>query len=65
MANVLPIALIINCVTLSAAILIQNESPKDAIGSQKSSTGPIEILTWVFFIIYLFLLLINVKTNDF
>lgn len=63
--SALTIILIINSLSLVGLILIQNESVKDAIGSQKSSSNPFEIWTWGFFILQLFILLIKVKANDF
>jgi hypothetical protein len=42
-------------------ILNQNESNKDSMTPQSSSTNPLEILTWGALFVQLFLLLIKIK----
>lgn len=61
----LTVILIINSLSLIGLILIQNESVKDTMGTQKSSTNPFELWTWGFFILQLLVLLIKVKSNDY
>jgi len=65
--NPLTIILSINSILLIGFILNQNESSKDSITNQKSSslTNPFEKLTWIAVILQLSLLLIKIKTNDF
>jgi len=64
-----PLTLIvgINSILLIGFILNQNESSKDSITNQKSSslTNPFEKLTWIAVILQLSLLLIKIKTTDF
>ena len=64
-----PLALIvgINSILLIGFILNQNESSKDSITSQKSTslTNPFEKITWIAVILQLSLLLIKIKTTDF
>ena len=64
-----PLALIvgINSILLIGFILNQNESSKDSITNQKSTSlsNPFEKLTWIAVILQLSLLLIKIKTNDF
>ena len=57
----------INSILLIGFILNQNESSKDSITNQKSSslTNPFEKLTWIAVILQLSLLLIKIKTTDF
>ena len=65
--NFLTLILLVNSLLLIGFILIQNESSKDSVTSQNtsSSTNPFEKLTWIAFILQLSLLLIKIKTNDF
>ena len=64
-----PLALIvgINSILLIGFILNQNESSKDSITNQKSTSlsNPFEKLTWIALILQLSLLLIKIKTTDF
>ena len=64
-----PLALIvgINSILLIGFILNQNESSKDSITSQKSTslTNPFEKITWIGVILQLSLLLIKIKITDF
>jgi hypothetical protein len=64
-----PLGLIvgINSILLIGFILNQNESSKDSITSQKSTSlsNPFEKLTWIALILQLSLLLIKIKTTDF
>ena len=64
-----PLGLIvgINSILLIGFILNQNESSKDSITSQKSTslTNPFEKITWIAVILQLSLLLIKIKTTDF
>ena len=63
----LTVILGINSILLIGFILNQNESSKDAITSQKSTSlsNPFEKLTWIAIILQLSLLLIKIKTTDF
>ena len=63
----LTLILVINSIVLIGFILNQNESSKDSITNQKSTsfTNPFEKLTWIALILQLSLLLIKIKTNDF
>ena len=64
-----PLGLIvgINSILLIGFILNQNESSKDSITNQKSTSlsNPFEKLTWIALILQLSLLLIKIKTTDF
>jgi hypothetical protein len=64
-----PLALIvgINSILLIGFILNQNESSKDSITNQKSTSlsNPFEKLTWIAVILQLSLLLIKIKINEF
>ena len=57
----------INSILLIGFILNQNESSKDSITSQKSTSlsNPFEKITWIAVILQLSLLLIKIKTTDF
>ena len=57
----------INSILLIGFILNQNESSKDSITSQKSTSlnNPFEKITWIGVILQLSLLLIKIKTTDF
>ena len=57
----------INSILLIGFILNQNESSKDSITNQKSTSlsNPFEKLTWIALILQLSLLLIKIKTTDF
>ena len=63
----LTVILGINSILLIGFILNQNESSKDSITSQKSTslTNPFEKITWIAVILQLSLLLIKIKTTDF
>ena len=45
-------------------ILNQNESTKDSMTPQSSSTNPLEIFTWGALFVQLFLLLIKIKISE-
>jgi hypothetical protein len=62
---VLLILLITSSLTIGL-ILNQNESIKDSPSNQNSSssTNPLETLTWICFLIQLFLLIIKIKMNE-
>ena len=57
----------INSILLIGFILNQNESSKDSITSQKSTSlsNPFEKPTWIALILQLSFLLIKIKTTDF
>ena len=63
----LTIIVVINSILLIGFILNQNESSKDSITSQKSTSlnNPFEKITWIGVILQLSLLLIKIKTTDF
>jgi preprotein translocase subunit SecG len=63
----LTVILGINSILLIGFILNQNESSKDSITNQKSTSlsNPFEKLTWIAVILQLSLLLIKIKTTDF
>jgi preprotein translocase subunit SecG len=63
----LTLILLINSIGIIVLILNQNESSKDSITSQKSTslTNPFEKITWIAVILQLSLLLIKIKTTDF
>jgi preprotein translocase subunit SecG len=65
--NSLTLILAINSIVLIGLILNQNETSKDSITNQNSSssTNPFETITWVSGIFQLSLLLIKIKINDF
>lgn len=65
--NSLTLILIINSIVLIGLILNQNDTSKDSITNQNSSssTNPFEAITWVSGIFQLSLLLIKIKINDF
>lgn len=57
----------INSILLIGFILNQNESAKDSITNQKSTSlsNPFEKVTWIAVILQLSLLLIKIKITDF
>ena len=59
--------LIVISILIIGFILNQNESSKDSIAKQNSSSSsnPFENLTWSSLILQLSLLLIKIKSNDF
>lgn len=59
--------LVANSFLTIGLILNQNESLKDSINSQtsSSSTNPLEILTWICLLVQLVLLLIKIKIIEF
>lgn len=65
--NPLNLFIIINSVIIIGFILNQNDSAKDSITTQNSSSSknPFENLTWISLILQLSLLLIKIKTSDF
>lgn len=65
--NPLNFIIIINSLIIIGFILNQNDSAKDSVTTQTSSSvsNPLENLTWVSLILQLSLLLIKIKTNDF
>ena len=65
--NPLNLIIIINSVIIIGFILNQNDSAKDSITTQNSSSSknPFENLTWISLILQLSLLLIKIKTSDF
>jgi hypothetical protein len=65
--NSLTLILTINSIVLIGLILNQNDTSKDSITNQNSSsaTNPFETITWVSGIFQLSLLLIKIKINDF
>jgi preprotein translocase subunit SecG len=64
--NPLTLILIGNSILLSGLILNQNETTKDSLTKQnsKSSSNPLEKITWVCLIIQLILLLLRTKITD-
>jgi preprotein translocase subunit SecG len=64
--NPLTLILIGNSILLSGLILNQNETTKDSLTKQnsKSSSNPLEKITWVCLIIQLLLLLLRTKITD-
>jgi len=65
--NSLTVILAINSLVLIGLILNQNDTSKESINNQNSSssTNPFENLTWIVGIFQLSLLLIKVKITDF
>jgi len=63
----LNLILIVNSLFIIGFILNQNESSKDSIAKQNSSSlsNPFEKITWILLILQLGLLLIKIKMNDF
>jgi preprotein translocase subunit SecG len=63
----LNLLLILNSLLIIGFILTQNESAKDLVANQNSSSSknPFENFTWIAFFLQLFLLLIKVKTLNF
>jgi hypothetical protein len=57
----LTILLLMNSFLTIGFILNQNESTKDSMTPQSSSTNPLEIFTWGALFVQLFLLLIKIK----
>jgi preprotein translocase subunit SecG len=66
-SNPLNLILILNSIAIIGFILNQNDSAKDSVTNQNSSssTNPFEKLTWASLFLQLSLLLIKIKTNDF
>ena len=64
--NPLTLILIGNSIVLIGLILNQNETTKDSLTKQntKSSSNPLEKVTWVCLIIQLILLLLRTKITD-
>lgn len=64
--NPLTLVLIANSLLLSGLILNQNETTKDSLTKQnsKSSSNPLEKVTWGCLIIQLILLLLKTKITD-
>jgi preprotein translocase subunit SecG len=64
--NPLTLILITNSVILIGLILNQNETTKDSLTKQtsKSSSNPLEKVTWACLIIQLILLLLKTKITD-
>ena len=64
--NPLNLILIGNSIVLIGLILNQNETTKDSLTKQnsKSSSNPLEKITWVCLIIQLLLLLLRTKITD-
>lgn len=65
--NPLNLILVVNSIIIIGFILNQNDSAKDSVTNQNSSssTNPFENLTWISLFLQLSLLLIKIKTNDF
>ena len=65
--NSLTVILAINSLVLIGLILNQNDTSKESINNQNSSssTNPFENLTWIVGIFQLSLLLIKIKIVDF
>jgi len=65
--NSLTLILGINSIVLIGLILNQNDTSKESINNQNSSSSsnPLESLTWISGIFQLSLLLIKIKINDF
>jgi preprotein translocase subunit SecG len=64
--NPLTLILIGNSIVLIGLILNQNETTKDSLTKQtsKSSSNPLEKVTWTCLIIQLILLLLKMKITD-
>jgi uncharacterized protein with PQ loop repeat len=65
--NILSLLFISNSIFLVVLILNQNDSAKDSITTQisSSSENPFEKVTWISFCFQLSILLIKIKTTDF
>lgn len=64
--NLLTLLLIFNSILIICFILAQNESSKDSVANQNSSSSksPFENFTWISFFLQLGLLLIKIKISD-
>jgi len=64
--NSFTLILLVNSVFLIGLILNQNETTKDSLTKQtsKSSSNPLEKITWACLIIQLILLLLKTKITD-
>lgn len=64
--NPLTLILLGNSIVLIGLILNQNETTKDSLTKQtsKTSSNPLEKVTWVCLIIQLILLLLKIKITD-
>jgi uncharacterized protein with PQ loop repeat len=60
-----PLILLLNSVLTITLIFNQNDSPKDSTQNSISMLNPIEIATWVCFLLQLILLLVKTKLTDF
>lgn len=62
----LVLLLVVNSILIIGLILNQNESVKDSITTQtsSSSTNPLENFTWICLFFQLILLLIKIKINE-
>jgi uncharacterized protein with PQ loop repeat len=66
-SNFLPFLFIINSIFLLFLIFNQNDSAKDSVTTQNSTSleNPFEKITWISFSLQFVILLIKIKTTDF
>jgi uncharacterized protein with PQ loop repeat len=66
-SNFLPFLFIMNSIFLLFLIFNQNDSAKDSVTTQNSTSleNPLEKITWISFSFQFVILLIKIKTTDF
>jgi uncharacterized protein with PQ loop repeat len=66
-SNFLPFLFIMNSIFLLFLIFNQNDSAKDSVTTQNSTSleNPFEKITWISFSFQFVILLIKIKTTDF